>query len=42
MDTSSKNINWQEVPNQELGWNEANPEDVVMAKLQEKFQCKLV
>ncbi|KAG6329476.1 hypothetical protein ID866_9613 [Astraeus odoratus] len=42
MDTSNKNINWQEVSDQELGWNEANPEDIAMAKLQEKFQCKWV
>ncbi|KAG6327226.1 hypothetical protein ID866_11863 [Astraeus odoratus] len=33
MSSSIKNttpINWQEVPNSELGWNEANPEDVAM------------
>ncbi|KAG6328027.1 hypothetical protein ID866_11062 [Astraeus odoratus] len=42
MDTSNKNINWQEIPNQELGWNKANPEDVAMAKLQEKFRHKQV
>ncbi|KAG6326271.1 hypothetical protein ID866_12818, partial [Astraeus odoratus] len=39
MSSGNKNvmpINWQEVPKKELGLDEANPEDVAMAKLQEK------
>ncbi|KAG6328285.1 hypothetical protein ID866_10804 [Astraeus odoratus] len=45
MSTSNKNIesvNWQEVPNAELGWDKADPEDVSLAKLQEKYQRKWV
>ncbi|KAG6328488.1 hypothetical protein ID866_10601 [Astraeus odoratus] len=45
MSSGNKNvmpINWQEVPNKELGLDEANPEDIAMAKLQEKFQHKQV
>ncbi|KAG6330704.1 hypothetical protein ID866_8385 [Astraeus odoratus] len=45
MSTSNKSIesvNWQEVPNAELGWDEANPEDVSLVKLQEKYQHKQV
>ncbi|KAG6331330.1 hypothetical protein ID866_7760 [Astraeus odoratus] len=40
MSTSNKNvmpINWKEVLDNELGWDEADPEDVTMVKLQEKF-----
>ncbi|KAG6328290.1 hypothetical protein ID866_10799 [Astraeus odoratus] len=43
MSSGNKNVesvNWQEVPEIKLGWDEANPEDVTMAKLQEKFQHK--
>ncbi|KAG6326469.1 hypothetical protein ID866_12620, partial [Astraeus odoratus] len=43
MSSSSKNtapINWQEAPDSKLGWNEADPEDVTMVKLQEKFWQK--
>ncbi|KAG6327800.1 hypothetical protein ID866_11289, partial [Astraeus odoratus] len=39
MSSGNKNIvpiNWQEVPDKELGLDEADPEDVAMAKLQEK------
>ncbi|KAG6329341.1 hypothetical protein ID866_9748 [Astraeus odoratus] len=45
MSTSNQNvmpINWQEVPDKELGWDEADPEDIAMAKLQQKFWCKQV
>ncbi|KAG6327889.1 hypothetical protein ID866_11200 [Astraeus odoratus] len=45
MSSGNKNampINWQEVPNKELGLDEADPKDVTMAKLQEKFRCKRV
>ncbi|KAG6329256.1 hypothetical protein ID866_9833 [Astraeus odoratus] len=45
MSTSKKNIesvNWQEVPDTELGWDEANSEDVGLAKFQEKYWCKWV
>ncbi|KAG6325858.1 hypothetical protein ID866_13231, partial [Astraeus odoratus] len=45
MSSGNKNavpINWQEVPNKELGLDEADPEDVAMAKLQEKFRRKQV
>ncbi|KAG6330405.1 hypothetical protein ID866_8684 [Astraeus odoratus] len=40
MSTGNKSvmpINWQEVPDKELGLDKADPEDVTMAKLQEKF-----
>ncbi|KAG6327893.1 hypothetical protein ID866_11197 [Astraeus odoratus] len=40
MSSGNKNIvpvNWQEVPDKELGLDKANPKDVAMAKLQEKF-----
>ncbi|KAG6326716.1 hypothetical protein ID866_12373, partial [Astraeus odoratus] len=43
MSSSSKNaapINLQEAPDSKLGWNKADPEDVAMVKLQEKFQQK--
>ncbi|KAG6328060.1 hypothetical protein ID866_11029 [Astraeus odoratus] len=43
MSTGNKSImpiNWQEVPDKELGLDEANPKDVAMAMLQEKFWCK--
>ncbi|KAG6328177.1 hypothetical protein ID866_10911 [Astraeus odoratus] len=43
MSSGNKNampVNWQEVPDKELGLDEANPEDVAMAKLQEKFRHK--
>ncbi|KAG6327720.1 hypothetical protein ID866_11370, partial [Astraeus odoratus] len=39
MSSGNKNampINWQEVPDKELGLDEADPKDVAMAKLQEK------
>ncbi|KAG6328162.1 hypothetical protein ID866_10927 [Astraeus odoratus] len=45
MSTSNKNVksvNWQEVPNAELGWDEADPEDIDLAKLQEKYWHKQV
>ncbi|KAG6327506.1 hypothetical protein ID866_11583, partial [Astraeus odoratus] len=45
MSSGNKNavpVNWQEVPDKELGLDKANPEDVAMAKLQEKFQHKQV
>ncbi|KAG6329155.1 hypothetical protein ID866_9934 [Astraeus odoratus] len=45
MSTSNKNVesmNWQEVPDAELGWDEADPKDISLAKLQEKYQCKWV
>ncbi|KAG6329432.1 hypothetical protein ID866_9657 [Astraeus odoratus] len=45
MSSGNKNvmpINWQEVPDKELGLDDAGPKDVAMAKLQEKFQCKQV
>ncbi|KAG6327608.1 hypothetical protein ID866_11482 [Astraeus odoratus] len=41
--SSSKNImpiNWQEAPNNTLGWDEADSKDVTIAKLQEKFPQK--
>ncbi|KAG6326824.1 hypothetical protein ID866_12265, partial [Astraeus odoratus] len=44
MSSSSKNtapINLQEAPDSKLGWNKADPEDVAMVKLQEKFWQKL-
>ncbi|KAG6327698.1 hypothetical protein ID866_11391 [Astraeus odoratus] len=40
MSTSNKNsksVNLQEVPDAELAWDEANPKDVGLAKLQEKY-----
>ncbi|KAG6329780.1 hypothetical protein ID866_9309 [Astraeus odoratus] len=43
MSTGNKSvmpINWQEVPNKELGLDKADPKDVAMAKLQEKFWHK--
>ncbi|KAG6330933.1 hypothetical protein ID866_8154 [Astraeus odoratus] len=45
MFTSNKNsesVNWQEVPDAELVWDEADPEDIGLAKLQEKYQHKWV
>ncbi|KAG6326723.1 hypothetical protein ID866_12366 [Astraeus odoratus] len=45
MSTGNKDVmpvNWQEVPDKELGLDKANPEDVAMVKLQEKFQHKQV
>ncbi|KAG6328524.1 hypothetical protein ID866_10566 [Astraeus odoratus] len=40
MSSGNKNVesvNWHEVPKIKLGWDEADPEDIAMAKLQEKF-----
>ncbi|KAG6326945.1 hypothetical protein ID866_12144, partial [Astraeus odoratus] len=45
MSSGNKNavpVNWQEVPDKELGLDKADPEDVAMAKLQEKFRHKWV
>ncbi|KAG6326135.1 hypothetical protein ID866_12955 [Astraeus odoratus] len=40
MSSGNKNVvpvNWQEVPDKELGLDKADPKDVTMAELQEKF-----
>ncbi|KAG6327866.1 hypothetical protein ID866_11223 [Astraeus odoratus] len=37
-----KSMSWQEVPKIKLGWDKADPENIAMVKLQEKFQHKWV